>query len=710
MTLIVSLGVLAGAARRAEAWETISQSQAVFTDVVTLPNGDVAAAGDVGQDWLIARFDGVTGATLWNVSITGGSGAVPSADGAYPIAADANGDVFVAGVLLAPDDSAYRIAVVKLNGLTGDRLWSTLTDATGQTPGGLVVDASGNPIVPLSNSAGATGTTFRVLKLDGITGHVLWEYAPTGSGFNSAGFVALDGSGDVVAAGPMDWGTDGSEFAAVKLSGATGAEIWNQKLAAGTAAASSVLTLALESNGDVVLGGGTPDPVYTNEMAATVAELAAADGTVRWVRTLPHLGGTNEGVSALAVNGSGRIFAGYSDGHLFEMAAVEPTDGSLIWSKVSSELCDNFVFTPGTPRAARTLSNGDVIVTGDLAAEDYSIPGCTNACACGYDDLLAIRLSAADGSEIWRARQRYFNTIWYNIAITTNDDAVIAGSVGTDQPPYSSGAAVVRIDGTDGVFAVATPTPTTTTPTPTITPSPTPTTTAPPPLVGHLECFGTKDPRATATYSIDVFSSHPDFLPGALGCTLKLGAKQLCVEVTKQNVNPPPLGSGPSIPPNSSSLFVSYTIKCPTKATLSGILQDQFAAGGTFKPSIPSRLLVPAFPGPAINNPIECFKAKETPSGAKTPYTMDLIAGVSGFADETGCTIVNGKAKEICVQAEIYGVPTGGPGRGSISGEEFISYNLKCPATTGPLVNVVDPFGTGWFTASKSKTLLVPAQ
>jgi hypothetical protein len=161
-------------------------------------------------------------------------------------------------------------------------------------------------------------------------------------------------------------------------------------------------------------------------------------------------------------------------------------------------------------------------------------------------------------------------------------------------------------------------------------------------------------------------------------------------------------------------VYVSYKVKCPTKATVPNLfVQDGFESG-SFTPIKPSRLLVPAFPGPANNDHIECFKTKEISYDAPAPYTMDLIAGVGGFTDETGCTIVIAKAKEICIQATKQNVtpapPGGGPGPGSGSGETFVGYKLTCPATTPAQISVVDQFGSGTFTPSKSRTLLVPAQ
>src|SRR5438045_4177673 len=59
----------------------------------------------------------------------------------------------------------------------------------------------------------------------------------------------------------------------------------------------------------------------------------------------------------------------------------------------------------------------------------------------------------------------------------------------------------------------------------------------------HLECYTVKDSIAKTVYTADLAGLVP-----ASGCTIKLPAKQLCVETTKTNVSPLPPGAegGPS--------------------------------------------------------------------------------------------------------------------------------------------------------------------
>jgi hypothetical protein len=224
---------------------------------------------------------------------------------------------------------------------------------------------------------------------------------------------------------------------------------------------------------------------------------------------------------------------------------------------------------------------------------------------------------------------------------------------------------------------------------------------------GHLKCYQAKDLRTKATYTLDAIPNVAGFA-NELGCTVKVGAKRICVEVGKQNVSPPPPGGGPPLPPNTGAVFLSYKLKCPKPTVAPVAFHDQFGAG-SFTIGTVNGLLVPALPGPA-NNHFVCYKARDPRPRAS--YTMNLIAGVAGFTNELGCAVKLG-AKGVCVQAAKQNVapppPGGGPGPGPSSGAKLVSYKLKCPKGILPPASIADQFGAGSVTPKAAKILLVPA-
>lgn len=232
-------------------------------------------------------------------------------------------------------------------------------------------------------------------------------------------------------------------------------------------------------------------------------------------------------------------------------------------------------------------------------------------------------------------------------------------------------------------------------------------TTTVPPIPGHLECYKTKDPRPKVPYTLDLLAGVGGY-DDEIGCTVKAGAKLICVETTKQNVSPSPPGGGPVVPPNAGSIFLSYKIKCPPTTRPPALLGDQFGSS-VFDVRTAAELLVPAVPTPALDH-YKCYKVKDP--RPKVSYTLDLV-DQAGFDDQLGCSLKLG-AKRICAQVTKQNVspvpPPGGPGPGPNSGAQFLSYKVKCPTGAVPFPQVHDQFGpTGTFIPGSAKFLLVPA-
>lgn len=53
----------------------------------------------------------------------------------------------------------------------------------------------------------------------------------------------------------------------------------------------------------------------------------------------------------------------------------------------------------------------------------------------------------------------------------------------------------------------------------------------------HLQCFKINDASAKAAYTADLSPGNPAFPSIAAGCSIKLPAKLLCMDVAKTNVN-----------------------------------------------------------------------------------------------------------------------------------------------------------------------------
>jgi len=91
----------------------------------------------------------------------------------------------------------------------------------------------------------------------------------------------------------------------------------------------------------------------------------------------------------------------------------------------------------------------------------------------------------------------------------------------------------------------------------------------------HLQCFKIKDDAAKASYLADITPDDGAF-PAAVGCSIRVPAKLLCVDAVKSNVTPPPPGAGDGA---AAQKYLCYKTKCP-KAQPTATLTDQFGSHG----------------------------------------------------------------------------------------------------------------------------------
>ena len=144
----------------------------------------------------------------------------------------------------------------------------------------VVVDAAGD-VIAAGSIVNASRNVF-VVKLAAVTGAELWRREIDGGGLggpfaeDQANAVVVDATGDVLVGGAIDEEGSFGRFAVVKLAGATGEEVWRQKL--GTSFG-RVTAIAIDAAGDLVAVGraGTPD--------VHVVKLAGATGAVLWRAT-----------------------------------------------------------------------------------------------------------------------------------------------------------------------------------------------------------------------------------------------------------------------------------------------------------------------------------------------------------------------------------------------------------------------------------------
>ncbi len=89
----------------------------------------------------------------------------------------------------------------------------------------VALDAAGNAVAAGVLTNAGTSSDFTVVRLAAATGAELWRYVISDPGSSVAGSVVMTATGDVVAAGFTRPGST-RMCTAVKLAGASGAELW----------------------------------------------------------------------------------------------------------------------------------------------------------------------------------------------------------------------------------------------------------------------------------------------------------------------------------------------------------------------------------------------------------------------------------------------------------------------------------------------------
>ncbi len=352
----------------------------------------------------------------WNTFL-GGSGN----DYGWGIAVDGSGNVYVTGGssatwgspvrAYASGSDAFAAKLDSFGGLT----WNTFLGGSGDDYGrGIAVDGSGNVYVAGQSYAtwGSPVRAYTTSVSDGFaarlnsSGGLIWNTFLGGSGFDVGYAIAVDGSGNVYAAGTSGatWGSPvraytGYDAYAAKLN-SSGGLTWNTFL--GGISVEEGFAIAVDGSGNVYVGGesqftwGSPVRAYTAGNDVLLAKLNSSGG-LTWNT---FLGGSGNDVGrGIAVDGSGNVYvAGYSSATWGSpvraytsgydaFAAKLGSSGGLTWNTFLGGSGSDF------GNAIAMDGSGNVYVTGESDAT-WGSP--VQAYTAGNDALLA-KLNSSGG-------------------------------------------------------------------------------------------------------------------------------------------------------------------------------------------------------------------------------------------------------------------------------------------------------------------------
>lgn len=429
--------------------------------VTTDANGDVIAVGVTqntgsSSDFTVVKLSGPTGTVIWR-KVVSGSATVPNGEG-RAVTADAVGDVIVVGTI-NNTGSLQDFAVVKLSGATGAERWRHVINGTASLNDlarSVRIDAAGDVIAGGQLQNSSTGGDFVVVKVSGSNGAELWRRQINGTGNldDLARSVRLDAAGDVIAGGELR-NVGSTDFAVVKISGATGIEMWRY-VVDGTAKLTDVArSIRVDSAGNVVAVG---ELLNTGTgMDFTVVKLAGATGTELWRRQIDGTASLNDLARSVRVDAAGDVVAvgelqNTGTGLDFVVVKLSGSTGVELWRR----LLNGTASGNDAAHAVRMDNGGDVLASGAIQNVGTDL------------DFAIVRLSGVDGSILWRRAINGSGNGPDQASALGEDaagDLIAAGfmqNTGTNMD-----FTVVKLHGADGTDFVA---PTTTTTTTTLLP------------------------------------------------------------------------------------------------------------------------------------------------------------------------------------------------------------------------------------------------
>jgi hypothetical protein len=268
-------------------------------------------------DFKTIKYNGLTGAVMWSASYNAPPGDL--SDFARALDLDAAGNVFVTGS--SENASGFpNYTTIKYDAATGAQLWVTQyngPDNRVDTATDIEIDAAGNAVVTGSSYGLDTNYDYLTVKYNGANGAQMWTArynAPPGFYTDSARALDLDSAGDVVVTGSSENADSVTNYATVKYSGATGAQLWVTQFNGPDNRNDNAADVKFDSSGNVVVTGSSYG-IDTNYDYQTL-KYNGATGAQMWsARYNAPPGFYSDFARALALDASGNVVVtGNSEG------------------------------------------------------------------------------------------------------------------------------------------------------------------------------------------------------------------------------------------------------------------------------------------------------------------------------------------------------------------------------------------------------------
>lgn len=280
--------------------------------VATGPDGNPVVIGNAldpshnFQDIRVIKYDGGTGAVLWDVTFDSGN-----EDYSSGVAVGPDGNPFVAV-------SEWYSRIIKYDGNTGEILWETAMEDIIYD---IAVCPDGNPVVGVTS-----GLTVKVIKYDVVSGGVLWNVPfDTGNQDTYAGIpiISIGSDGNpVMTIDVYDNFLGNNELRIIKYDGTSGEILWSNSFDSGDTEIPYDITVGPDNN-PVVTGKYAGDG-YDN---ARTIKYDGATGTILW--NVIFDGGDTDYPGAVTVGPDGNPYVLINSNSLLRFVRYEGMSGVL---------------------------------------------------------------------------------------------------------------------------------------------------------------------------------------------------------------------------------------------------------------------------------------------------------------------------------------------------------------------------------------------
>ena len=285
--------------------------------------------------------------------------ATPGTDALHAVTVDPSGNIIVAGMEDFTAPGQGRNWIVRKYDAAGTTLWSDLYDSPGggsnDEANGVAVDGTGNIVAA---GVGYTISTGWLIRKYDPTGNLQWMRTYTSPGFLAGALgIGVDLSGNAIVAG-YDYRVDigeGENWMVRKYDPAGGL-LWSRTFNSGGAQHDRATCVALDSSGDIVIGGIIARySVNTNWLLRKMTPA----GDLVWSRSFaPGSSGAPEMFGAAVDAGHNIIAVGQGSG--IWLIAKYDANGLLLWTRAPTTSPSSF----GTALGVTVDPAGNIFVTG----------------------------------------------------------------------------------------------------------------------------------------------------------------------------------------------------------------------------------------------------------------------------------------------------------------------------------------------------------